>query len=46
MTPKKWIVATNGIVIVSKQGRYGGGTFAHQDIAFQFASCRLNLNCI
>ena len=38
MTPKKWIISTNAIGIVSKQGRYGGGTFAHPDIAFEFAS--------
>ena len=37
MTPKKWIGSTNAIGIVSKQGRYGG-TFAHPDIAFEFAS--------
>lgn len=38
MTPTKWIKATNAIGIVSKSGRYGGGTFAHKDIAFEFAS--------
>jgi len=38
MTPKKWIKATNAIGIVSKQGRYNSGTFAHPDIAFEFAS--------
>ncbi len=37
MTPKKWIVSTNAIGIISKSGRYGG-TFAHKDIAFEFAS--------
>ncbi len=37
MTPKKWIEATNAIGIVSKSGRYGG-TYAHKDIAFEFAS--------
>lgn len=37
MTPKKWIEATNATGIVSKSGRYGG-TFAHKDIAFEFAS--------
>ncbi len=37
MTPKKWIESTNAIGITSKAGRYGG-TFAHQDIAFEFAS--------
>ena len=37
LTPQKWIEATNAIGIVSKAGRYGG-TFAHRDIAFEFAS--------
>ena len=37
MSPKKWIEATGAIGIVSKAGRYGG-TFAHKDIAFEFAS--------
>ena len=37
LTPKRWIDATNAIGIVSKTGRYGG-TFAHKDIAFEFAS--------
>ena len=37
MSPKKWIDATQAIGIISKSGRYGG-TFAHSDIAFEFAS--------
>ncbi|KPQ15231.1 MAG: KilA-N domain [Algoriphagus marincola HL-49] len=37
LTPKRWIEATNAIGITSKQGRYGG-TFAHKDIALEFAS--------
>ena len=37
LTPKRWIEATNAKGIVSKTGRYGG-TFAHKDIAFEFAS--------
>jgi len=37
MSPKKWIESTNAIGIISKAGRYGG-TYAHQDIAFEFAS--------
>jgi len=37
LTSKKWIEATNAIGIVSKPGRYGG-TYAHKDIAFEFAS--------
>lgn len=38
MTPKRWINSTNAIGIISKQGRYNSGTFAHPDIAFEFAS--------
>lgn len=38
MTPSKWIEQTNAIGIVSKAGRYGGGTYAHSDIAMEFAS--------
>lgn len=37
MSPLKWIRATNAIGFVVKSGRYGG-TFAHKDIAFKFAS--------
>jgi len=37
LSPKKWIEATNAKGIISKSGRYGG-TFAHSDIAFEFAS--------
>ena len=37
MTPQKWSDLTNAIGIISKSGRYGG-TFAHKDIAFKFAS--------
>jgi len=37
LTPQKWIEKTDAIGIVSKSGRYGG-TFAHRDIAFEFAS--------
>lgn len=37
LTPKRWIESTNAIGIISKTGRYGG-TFAHKDIAFEFAS--------
>ena len=47
MTPQKWIDATAAIGIVSKAGRYGG-TYAHKEIAFEFASwisveCKLYL---
>ena len=38
MTPQKWIKSTNAIGIISKSGRYSSGTFAHKDIAFEFAS--------
>lgn len=37
LTPKRWIESTHAIGIISKTGRYGG-TFAHKDIAFEFAS--------
>ncbi len=37
LTPKQWVEKTNAIGIFSKAGRYGG-TFAHKDIAFEFAS--------
>jgi hypothetical protein len=37
LTPKRWIQSTNSIGIISKQGKLGG-TFAHKDIAFEFAS--------
>lgn len=37
LTPKRWIESTNAIGIVSRSGRYGG-TFAHRDIAFEFAT--------
>jgi hypothetical protein len=37
MSPKKWIENTNAVGILSKSGRYGG-TYAHSDIAFEFAS--------
>ena len=38
LSPQQWIRATHAIGIISKSGRYGGGTFAHKDIAFEFAS--------
>ncbi len=37
LSPQKWISATNALGMLSKSGRYGG-TFAHKDIAFEFAS--------
>jgi hypothetical protein len=38
MTPKRWVEQTSAIGIFSKSGRYGGATFAHRDIAFEFAT--------
>jgi hypothetical protein len=38
MSAQKWISETNAIGITSKSGRYGGGTYAHSDIAFKFAA--------
>ncbi len=37
MSPSKWIEGVNAIGIVTKAGRYGG-TYAHSDIALEFAS--------
>ena len=37
LTPKQWIEKINAVGIISKAGRYGG-TYAHKDIAFEFAS--------
>ena len=37
LTPQQWIKSTDAIGIISKSGRYGG-TYAHSDIAFEFAS--------
>ena len=37
LTPKQWVAATGAIGISAKAGRYGG-TYAHKDIAFEFAS--------
>lgn len=37
LTPKRWIAQTGAVGILSKTGRYGG-TYAHKDIAFEFAS--------
>ncbi len=36
MSPSKWIEKTNAIGLITKSGRYGGGTFAHKDIALAF----------
>ncbi|MAU00674.1 MAG: DNA-binding protein [Anaerolineaceae bacterium] len=37
LSVKQWVTKTNAIGIVAKAGRYGG-TYAHKDIAFEFAS--------
>ena len=37
-TPKKWIEATNAIGIQARSWRYGGGTYAHKGLAFEFGS--------
>ena len=37
MSPRKWVLSTNAIGIISKSGN-NGGTYAHPDIAFEFAS--------
>ena len=37
LSPQRWIESTQAIGITSKSGRYGG-TYAHRDIAFEFAS--------
>jgi len=36
LSVKKWIEKTNAIGIIAKAGRYGSGTYAHKDIAFEF----------
>ena len=38
LTPRKWIDATRAIGVQSRAGRYGGGTYAHKDLAFEFGS--------
>ena len=38
MSPTQWIKRTNAVGIISKAGRYSIGTYAHPDIAFEFAS--------
>ena len=38
LSPQKWITKTNAIGIITKSGRYNSGTYAHSDIAFEFAS--------
>ena len=38
MSPSRWINMTNAIGFITKRGKYDGGTFAHPDIALEFAS--------
>lgn len=38
LSTKQWIANTDAIGFTVKSGRYGGGTYAHQDIAFEFCS--------
>ncbi len=38
LSPKKWIEGVKAIGLVSKAGKYNAGTYAHKDIALQFAS--------
>ena len=38
MSPSRWISLTNAKGFISKRGKYDGGTFAHPDIALEFAS--------
>lgn len=38
MSPSQWVKRTNSIGIIAQSGRYSIGTFAHPDIAFEFAS--------
>ncbi len=37
LSPQRWIQSTQAVGVISKSGRYGG-TYAHKDIAFEFAS--------
>ena len=46
LSPKKWITGVNAIGIISKAGKHNAGTYAHNDIALQFASwILLNIYC-
>ncbi|HDH05358.1 MAG TPA: KilA-N domain-containing protein [Nitrospirae bacterium] len=38
LSVKKWIEKTNAVGMLAKAGRYGSGTYAHKDIAFEFGS--------
>jgi len=37
LSPLKWVNTTNSNGMIVRSGRYGG-TYAHKDIAFKFAS--------
>lgn len=43
MTPSKWVTTTNAIGMTFSKGKYSVGTFAHSDIALEFASWMDNL---
>lgn len=38
MSPSRWVSTTNAKGFITKRGKYNGGTFAHPDIALEFAS--------
>ena len=38
MSPSRWISLTNSIGFISKRGKYDSGTYAHPDIALEFAT--------
>jgi len=38
MSPSKWIKLTNSVGFITKTGKYNSGTYAHSQIAFEFAS--------
>lgn len=38
LSVKKWVEKTNGISLIAKTGRFGSGTYAHKDIAFEFGA--------
>ena len=38
MSPSRWINITNAIGFISKRGKYDSGTYAHPDIALEFAT--------
>lgn len=47
ISPQKWIEKTGAIGMTVSSGRYNSGVYAHQDIAFEFASWfQPNLSCI